>query len=409
VIVPEAAEALRPAKALHPPGPPGPLAWAHRHLFNSWFNAILTIVSRAVLYWALKAVIGWVFFTADWRPVTSNPLLFLVGQYPRDQLWRVGAGLLMVSFLFGVSWGVWGGIMRSFAVTLGAVLAAAALLPTSGIMGTTAYRAFLLANPLLIYLGFLLGKRPFMSSGVTLIGWLLSLVIIPVLLHGFQGSRAIPPVATTSWGGLVVTLILAVGGILLSFPIGVFLALGRRSSLPVLRIFCTLLIEVVRGVPLVTILFMSSIILALFLPPELRIDRLVRALLGMTLFSAAYTAENVRGGLQAIPQGQIEAAKAVGLNSFQTTLLIVLPQALRAVIPAIVGQFISLFKDTTLAIIVAINELLNIGKSILQSNTEFLQLQAEVYVFVAAVFWILSYLMSYASRRLEATLGVGER
>jgi general L-amino acid transport system permease protein len=154
---------------------------------------------------------------------------------------------------------------------------------------------------------------------------------------------------------------------------------------------------------------MSSIILALFLPPELRIDRLVRALIGMTIFSAAYTAENVRGGLQAVPAGQIEAAKAVGLTNFQTTRLIILPQALRAVIPAIVGQFISLFKDTTLAIIVAINELLNIGKSVLQSDVEFLQLQFEVYIFVAAVFWAFSYLMSFASRRLETTLGVGER
>ena len=129
----------------------------------------------------------------------------------------------------------------------------------------------------------------------------------------------------------------------------------------------------------------------------------------MTFFSAAYVAENVRGGLQAVPYGQNEAAKAIGLNNFQTTLLIVLPQALRAVIPTIVGQFISLFKDTTLAIIVAINEILNIGKSILQTDPEFLTLQAEVYVFIAAVFWVLSSLMSFASRRLEAALGVGER
>ncbi len=196
---------------------------------------------------------------------------------------------------------------------------------------------------------------------------------------------------------------------MLSFPIGVLLALGRRSSLPMLSLFSTLIIELVRGVPLVSILFMSSIIVALFLPPGLRIDRVVRALMGMTLFSAAYTAENVRGGLQAIPEGQEEAAKAVGLKPYQTMLLIILPQALRKVIPAIVGQFISLFKDTTLAVIVGIIELLNIGKAILQSDPEFIQLQAEVYIFIAAVFWILSFIMSYASRRLEAALGVGER
>ncbi len=219
----------------------------------------------------------------------------------------------------------------------------------------------------------------------------------------------LPSVGTTLWGGLLVTILLAVGGITLSFPIGVLLALGRRSSLPVVKVFSTLFIELVRGMPLVTILFMFSLILALFLPPESRLDRLIRALMAMTFFSAAYTAENVRGGLQAVPLGQIDAAKAVGLNNFQTMILIVLPQAIRAVIPAIVGQFISLFKDTTLAIIVGISELLFIGKSIINSDPAFIRHQAEVYIFIAAIFWIFSYLMSSASRRLEGILGVGER
>ena len=154
---------------------------------------------------------------------------------------------------------------------------------------------------------------------------------------------------------------------------------------------------------------MFSILLALFLPTESRIDRLLRALMAMTVFSAAYMAENVRGGLQAVPQGQVEAAKALGLNNFQIMTFIVLPQALRAVIPAIVGQFISLFKDTTLVVIVGINDLLGIGKSILNIEPEFVRLQAEVYIFIAAIFWIFSYFMSYASRQLENALGVGER
>ncbi len=405
----DATEALRPTETLRPPKPPGLLTWVQRNLFNNWYNAILTILSLAIIYVLARGIIQWVLFTADWRPVTRSPLLFLVGQYPRDQLWRPGVSLLMVSFLFGMSWGVWRGVMRSFALMLGLLLGAAALLPGGGPLGSLTFRAYLLANPVLIGLGYLLGTRAFMNGRNALIGWLISFVLIPLLLRGTSASGRVPFVETTLWGGLLVTLLLAVGGILLSFPIGILLALGRRSSLPVVKVFCVALIEGVRGVPLVTILFMSSIILALFLPPELRIDRLVRALMGMTLFSAAYTAENVRGGLQSIPQGQIEAAQAVGLNNFQTTFLIVLPQALRAVIPAIVGQFISLFKDTTLAVIVAINELLNIGKSILQSDVEFLQLQAEVYIFIAAVFWILSYLMSYASRRLEAALGVTEK
>jgi general L-amino acid transport system permease protein len=200
--------------------------------------------------------------------------------------------------------------------------------------------------------------------------------------------------------------LLSIGGILLSFPIGVALALGRRSSLPVVSAFSTVFIEAVRGVPLITILFMFSIILALFLPAESRIDRLLRALMAVTVFSAAYTAENVRGGLQAVPSGQIEAAKAVGMNGLQTMVFIVLPQALRAVIPAIVGQFISLFKDTTLVVIVGINDFLGIGRSIINSDPAFVQMQFEVYLFIAVVYWIFSYLMSLASRRLESAMGV---
>jgi len=154
---------------------------------------------------------------------------------------------------------------------------------------------------------------------------------------------------------------------------------------------------------------MASILLPLFLPEQLRVDRVVRAMIGMTLFSAAYMAENVRGGLAAIPPGQYEAARAVGLNGFLTMSLIVLPQALRIVIPAIVGQFIALFMDTTLAVIVGLLELLAVGKSIVQSNPEYISHQAEVYLFVALVFWVFTFSMSYASRRLETSLGVGKR
>jgi len=394
---------------IRPPSPPKLLVWLRRNLFNSWFNSVLTLLALGSIYFVGRAVIEWVFFTADWRPVADNPILYLVGQYPRDQIWRVGASLLLVSFLTGMSWGKWQGVMRTFAMLLAAGLAVLGIIPAGGQMGSLAVRLFFLINVPVIFLGFLLGSRKFVTGRWVLGGWLFSFLVIPFLLRGTGEGSVLPTVETSLWGGLLVTLILAVGGILLSFPLGVLLALGRRSSLPVIKIFCIMFIEGIRGVPLITILFMSSIILALFLPPELRIDRLVRALIGMTIFSAAYTAENVRGGLQAVPAGQIEAAKAVGLNNFQTTLLVVLPQALRAVIPAIVGQFISLFKDTTLAIIVAINELLNIGKSILQSDVEYLQLQFEVYIFIAAVFWVLSYLMSFASRRLETALGVGER
>jgi len=201
------------------------------------------------------------------------------------------------------------------------------------------------------------------------------IIIIFVLLPGISYIDLLPEVPSTLWGGLLVTLLLAVGGIVLSFPIGVLLAFGRRSSLPVVKAFSTAFIELIRGVPLITILFMFSLILQVFLPVGSRFDRLLRALMAITIFSAAYMAENIRGGLAAVPPGQIEAAKAVGMNSLFINLFIVLPQAIRAVIPAIVGQFISLFKDTTLVIILGINELLGIGRSVINADPAFIQLQ----------------------------------
>jgi general L-amino acid transport system permease protein len=194
----------------------------------------------------------------------------------------------------------------------------------------------------------------------------------------------------------------------LSFPFGVLLALGRRSELPAVRLLSTTYIELVRGVPLVTILFMADVMLPLFLPGELRIDRVARAMGGITLFSAAYVAENVRGGLQAIPSGQVEAAQALGLRGWHTNLFIVLPQALRSVIPANVGLFISLLKDTTLVAIIGLSELLGIGQAVL-AQPDSLGAHLEVFAFVGIIFFVLCYAMSQASYRLEAAMGVGTR
>lgn len=398
------------SEKLAPPNPPGPIEWIRRNLFPNWFNSLLTILSLAFLYLAVLNVFHWIVFTADWRPVTVAPLLYLVGQYPRDQFWRLGLSLWMITFLIGMSWGAWERYVKAFAVFLAILLGGLALVPLETETITLAVRIAFLVNPLLIYLGYRLAKLPQVKSSQIAGLWLLVLVIVTlVLLPGFSAVPALPEVPTSAWGGLMVTLLLAVGGIVLSFPIGVLLALGRRSSLPVVKLFSILFIEVIRGVPLVTILFMFSIILALFLPSESRIDRILRALMGIVFFSAAYTAENVRGGLQAIPEGQVEAAKAMGLNNFQITLLIILPQALRLVIPNIVGQFISLFKDTTLVVIVGINDLLGIGNAVLNLDPQFVRLQMEVYLFIAIIFWIFSYFMSHASLQLEKALGVGER
>lgn len=395
---------------LMPPSLPGPVDWMRRNLFSSWFNSILTIASLTIIYFSLVEAITWIFVTADWRPVGGYPLLYLIGQYPRDQMWRAGLSLWLITFLIGMSWGVWEKYVKAFAIFLGILLGGLAIVPVNVPAITFEIRMAFLANPFLIYLGYLLTRKAAIKGQHVATLWaVVSALIVLVLLPGFNRSTILPKVETTAWGGLIVTLLLAAGGMVLSFPIGIVLALGRRSDLPAVKAFSILFIETIRGVPLITILFMFSIILALFLPVESRIDRLLRALMGMTVFSAAYMAENVRGGLQAVPHGQVEAARALGLNNFQVMALIVLPQALRAVIPAIVGQFISLFKDTTLVVIVGINDLLGIGKSILSIDPEFVRLQGEVYVFIAAIFWVFSYFMSYASLQMEKALGVGER
>jgi general L-amino acid transport system permease protein len=396
------------------PAPPSAGKWLKRNLFSTWYNTLLTIVSAVVIFFVLKGAITWVLFTADWAPVTDSLKLFAVGLFPTEEVWRVGIVLAMVSFLAGLSWGVWGGTVRTFAIALAAGFTIIALLPfdlypPNGDPLDLLLRVGFLALPVLIAMGFLLGRTSKITGRLVLILWLLSFVLTIVLLTGFENSELLPKVSPSLWGGLLLTFLLALVGIVASFPIGVGLALGRQSSLPVVKVFSTLFIEIVRGVPLVTILFMASIILPLFLPEGIRIDRVLRAMIGMTLFSAAYMAENVRGGLQAIPRGQYEAAKAVGLTGFQSMTFIVLPQALRAVIPTIVGQFIALFMDTTLAIIVGLLELLAVGKAVLQTNPEWLLRDMEVYLFIAVVFWIFTFSMSYASRRLEVALGLGER
>ena len=397
-----------------PPTSLGVVKWLKKNLFSTWYNTLLTIFSAIIIYFVLKGILTWVLTVADWSPVTDSLKLFATGLYPVEEIWRIGTTLAMVSFLAGLSWGVWGGTVRTFAIGIAAGFALIAFLPfdlhpPNGDPLDLLLRVGFLVLPVLIVAGRLIGSTRFITGRLVLILWLISFVLTIVLLTGFEGSTLLPRVESGLWGGLLLAFLLAIVGIVASFPIGVALALGRQSSLPVVKAFCVLFIEMVRGVPLVTILFMASIILPLFLPDEIRIDRVLRAMIGMTLFSAAYMAENVRGGLQAIPRGQYEAARAVGLTGFQTTTFIIMPQALRAVIPTIVGQFIALFMDTTLAIIVGLLELLAIGRAVLQSNQEWLLLDKEVYVFVAVVFWIFTYSMSYASRRLEVALGLGER
>ncbi|MYF98207.1 amino acid ABC transporter permease, partial [Candidatus Poribacteria bacterium] len=263
-------------------------------------------------------------------------------------------------------------------------------------------RRWLLGDIALLIGAFFLGQRITRLRPWILGGWVLSFPITMFVLHGY-GENVIQ---TSLWGGLLLTLILAVFGIVVSFPLGVFFALCRQSKLPAIRWVSIFYIETVRGVPLITILFMGSVLIPIFIP-YFYIDQVLRMMVAITLFSAAYMAENVRGGLQAIPRGQHEAAQAVGLNYAQSNLFIVLPQALRSVIPAIVGQFIALFKDTSLVYIIGLEDLLGSAKGIL-ANPDWLGHHVEVYLFIALIYFIFCYAMSKVSQKIEVDLGVGK-
>jgi general L-amino acid transport system permease protein len=378
--------------------------WARQNLFGTWYNALLTAATLWLLYRLLEPAARWMLAEARWEVVADNLRLFMVGQYPLEQIWRIWACIYLLGLLAGLSWGAWGSGFRAFAAGVAGAGVLLGLLPLD-----LADRLRWFGLPAVVGAGFGLGlaRWPGLRRGAAL-GWLLYLPLVVLLVRGLGPEPLLATVPSNLWGGLLLTFLLAIVGILFSFPLGVLLALGRRSGLPVVRISSTAYIELIRGVPLVTVLYMASIILPLFVPGDIRIDRVVRAMVGFVLFIAAYVAEDVRGGLQAVGRGQYEAAQALGLPGPLVMGLIVLPQALRAVIPSLVGQFISLFKDTSLVAIIGLFDLLNIGQSIL-ANPEYLGLHREVYLFCAAVYFTFSYALSFAARRLERALGIGER
>lgn len=381
------------------------LRWLRKNLFGSWFDSLLTILGLFFVYWAVRGLLVWAFTVAEWEVISVNLRLIMIGQYPIDQVGRLWLWLGFLVFLSGNSIGIWARQSR-YAVGILLLPAALALLPFG-----QETRIWLIGLTAVGLAGWGMGRaRPEILKRTVIIGWAISLPVIILLTRGFSGSESgLWAVAKTNlWGGLLLTFLLTVVAILFSFPLGVLLALGRRSELPIIRWFSVGYIELVRGVPLITILFMAQLMLPLFLPEGVTIDRVLRAMVGITLFSAAYLAENVRGGLQAIPKGQYEAAEALGLNGAQSMIFIILPQALRLVIPILVGQFISVFKDTSLVAIVGLFDLVGIARTVL-AQPDFIGLQREVYAFISLLYWVLSYGMSYLSQRLEASLGVGKR
>ena len=375
----------------------GPARWLKDNLFNTWYNALLTCLALVLLFFAFKGFLTWAFTEAKWGVIPANFRLFLVGSYPQEQIWRVWSVIYILCVLVGLSAGIWGGLTLRFALVLVGIWFIGGLAPFE-----LSTRGWCLGAIAMIAVSFFLGRGRTGLRRWVLGGWILSFPVIMVVLRGFGENG----VLTSNWGGLLLTLILAIVGIVVSFPLGVFLALCRQSNLPAIRWVSTTYIETVRGVPLITILFMGNILIPIFMP-GLDINQVLRMALAITFFSAAYMAENVRGGLQGIPRGQHEAAQAIGLNYVQTMLFIVLPQALRSVIPAIVGQFIALFKDTSLVAIIGLIDLLGVAKSVI-ANPDWLGLQAEVYLFAAVIYFVFCYAMSYASQDVETDLGVGK-
>jgi len=384
------------------------LGWVYKNLFNPWYNALLTFLAVGLLYAIGKPTITWAVEQARWEVILVNIRLLMVGQYPVGQVWRIWLCLHLLVAIAGLSWGVW--VHRRYWFWGILFLAAPLELGFSPSMSASLARGHLIALSVIALVGYWLGRLGGKRLQRTVINlWMLYSPLLILIVRGLTAPEGWFPVVPSSlWGGLLLTFLLTVVGILFSFPLGVLLALGRRSRLPIIRWVSIGYIELVRGVPLVTILFMAQIMLPLFLPAGMTVDRVLRAMVGIILFTAAYQAENIRGGLQAISQGQYEAAHALGLSGVQTTLFIILPQALRNVIPVLVGQFIALYKDTSLVAIVGLLDLLGIAKSVV-SQPQFIGLQREAYLFVTAIYWLFSYLMAYLSQRLEVALGVGER
>ncbi len=345
----------------------GAVGWMRRNLFSSWISSLFTILACWFLYQTIPPILQWALFDASWVGTTRDACTtdgacwvfisvrfeqFMFGFYPATEYWRV-------------------------------------------------ILSFVLFAGLIIWL--LIEETPHKEK----VGFF-TIFIYPIiayfLFHG--GIFGLEVVETHKWGGLMLTLILAVVGMCCALPFGIILALGRRSNMPIAKSFCIFFIEFWRGVPLITVLFMSSVMLPIFMPEEYSIDKLLRAMIGIIFFQSAYMAEVVRGGLQAIPKGQYEAAEALGVSYWKSMYLIIMPQALKLVIPGIVNTFIALFKDTTLVLIIGLFDLLAVVQSAF-SDPNWLGFSVEGYAFVAIIYWVSCFGMSRYSMHLEKKLHTG--
>jgi amine acid ABC transporter, permease protein, 3-TM region, His/Glu/Gln/Arg/opine family len=392
--------------------------WIRRNLFRTWWDGVLTVVFGALAVWVLWTLVEFIFITGRWEIIEVNLKLLLVGQFPAESLWMVQGSVVAITFWLAAALGgkppapedqvawprrIWDVIQRfGLIIGLGVLLVVLA--------GPTESAPLALAVVGALAVGRLLNtarhRVPWLVRIPTII-WHLVLLIAPIALISLTLMQS----ELSLWEGFLINFYMAIIAIVLCFPLGVLLALGRKSTLPIVRLISTTYIELIRGAPLFVLLLLAGVALEFFIPSEVAPGSVFRAVTVFTLFTAAYLAEIVRGGLQSIPKGQLEAGKALGLSTVKITFLITLPQALRNVIPAQIGQFISLFKDTTLAgAALSIVELLKVSEAITKQD-DFLG-QGYIYealAFVSLLFWVGSYVMSRESQRLEKRLGVGQR
>ena len=422
----------------HPDLPPpmathGPVLWIRKNLFSSPSNIFLTLVSAYLLYLILPGALNWAFFDAVWnagsreecRAIAGGACWALIdvrfsqliyGFYPEHLRWRIDlAAVLLILALVP--------ILFDKIPSRGRFLIFSMIYPVIAfilLIGPAQFNMDLPGIFVPSFQEYLTALRNFHPLAFlwTLLGdifgalfWLFSWLVYPIakpigwLLVEQFGMET---VETTKLGGFALNVVIGVTGIVASLPLGILLALGRRSDMPIVRTLCVMFIEFIRGVPLITLLFVASTMLNYFLPPGTTFDLILRVLIMVTIFSAAYIAEVVRGGLQAIPKGQIEAADAMGLRYWQSMRLIVLPQALKISIPGIVNTFVGLFKDSTLVIIIGLTDALGSGKASL-SDAKWQGLAWEIYIFVAILFFICCFSMSRYSIYLENKLHTGHK
>jgi general L-amino acid transport system permease protein len=428
-----------------PPSTVGVIGWIRENLFSNVSNTLMTIVGAYIVYTFSAAVLNWAVFNAVWEAESRRECLDLVGRsgacwpgvaqwfdnliyglYPKDQVWRINLGFLALILWVAPLW--FPKVQSKVAIGITAVMLYPFLasyfflggekgilwtvLISAGLTGLiwvwlTSFTEIRSGKSFTRTMGEMLGASGKSEEEQLKFGRL-SLIGVFAIAMVLVSQWELSFVSTRQWGGLFLTLVISGIGITFSLPSGILLALGRRSTMPLIRLMCTAFIELFRSVPLITILFMFNTMLPLFLPVGVEVNQLVRAIVAVCLFAAAYMAEVIRGGLQAIPKGQYEAAAAMGLGYWQATALIIMPQALKIMIPTIVGNFIGLFKDTTLVSIIGLFDLLNMARSV-GEDSRWLGLFIEPFFFITLIYFFFCFLMSQYSINLERKLEAGAR